>query len=353
MASGTASRRATSILLGAAVVLMAMVFWPLWQPLLVAAVLAGVLYPPYERLTIRLHGKRSLLAALFTVGTVLLILLPLAGIVLIAIREALGAAAVIKKTLASSGVEGLIARAPNPLEGWLRQILRHIPNQIDEIESQLASSGRWALSTLSWTLSAVGQFAFLLVMMLIAFFFLLRDGPQLVDWIARATPLPPERMRELMREFRLVARSILGANLITGAVQAAVATAGYFIGHAPSPIFFGLLTLFASLIPSVGTALVTFPVAALVLLLGHRWSALFLGLWALLMVGLIDNILRPMLIRGGARLHGALVFFSLIGGAAAFGAVGLFLGPLVLTFFLTAFRFSRRGRGELPWVHEP
>ena len=77
----------------------------------------------------------------------------------------------------------------------------------------------------------------------------------------------------------------------------------------------------------------TLPVAGLVLLLGHKWAALFLALWALVVVGLIDNMLRPWLIRGGVQLHGALVFFSLIGALGAFGAVGLFLGPLAAGVF--------------------
>ena len=72
-------------------------------------------------------------------------------------------------------------------------------------------------------------------MMLIAFFFLLRDGRALVDWLAEATPLPAERVRELMREFRTVARSVLGANFITGAVQAVVATIGFYIGQRAQP----------------------------------------------------------------------------------------------------------------------
>ena len=79
------------------------------------------------------------------------------------------------------------------------------------------------------------------------------------------------------------------------------------------------------------------------LLLGHPWAALFLALWALVVVGLIDNLLRPMLIRGGGQLHGALVFFSLIGAMAAFGAVGLFLGPLALVFFLATVRTRAPG----------
>ena len=201
---------------------------------------------------------------------------------------------------------------------------------------------------MSSALAIIEHFGLKLALMLIAFFFLLRDGRALVDWIIGATPLRPERVRFMMREFRDVARSVLGANFITGLVQAAIATGGFFIARAPSPVFFGLVTLFASLIPSVGTALVTLPVAGLVLLLGHPWAALFLALWALVVVGLIDNVLRPMLIRGGVQLHGALVFFSLIGAIGAFGAVGLFLGPLALVFFLAVVRTRRLEREGLP-----
>ena len=97
----------------------------------------------------------------------------------------------------------------------------------------------------------------------------------------------------------------------------------------------------------VGTALVTFPVAGLMLLLGHPWSALFLAVWAALAVGLVDNLLRPMLIRGQGQLNGALVFFSLIGAMSAFGAEGLFVGPLALAFFLAVVR-TRRHERETP-----
>src|SRR5204863_1725844 len=198
--------------------------------------------------------------------------------------------------------------------------------EFKEAQAELATGSRWALGVLSGALAVIARVGFRLAMMLIAFFFLLRDGRALIDWLIGATPLPPDRVREMMREFRAVGRSVLGANFVTGAVQAVVATIGFAIARAPSPIFFGLLTLFTSLIPSVGTALVTFPVAGLVLLLGHPWAALFLAIWGAVAVGLIDNLIRPLLIRGGSQqLHGALVFFSLIGAMSAFGAVGLFI----------------------------
>ena len=332
------------MLVTAATLLIAAVVWPLWRPLLVAAVLAGVLSPLYEKAVRHLGGRRSLAAGLFTAATVFLILLPLAVLALIAIREAVQAVGIVRDTIASEGVGGLIEKAPDSIEGWLHQLEKHMPTEIDKAQSQFAAGGRWAFGAVSGALAVLGRFGFKLAMMLIAYFFLLRDGRKLIGWLAEATPLPADRVRALLREFRTTARSVLGANFITGAVQAVIATVGFFIGGAPSPIFFGLVTLFASLIPSVGTALVTLPVAGLVLLLGHPWKALFLALWALVVVGLIDNVLRPLLIRGGVQLHGALVFFSLLGALSAFGAVGLFLGPLALVFFLATVRIMRAER---------
>jgi predicted PurR-regulated permease PerM len=341
VAEGVARRRAQAVVVAAATLLIAAVAFPLWRPLLVAAVLAGVLTPKYDATVQRLHGHRSLVAALFTIATVVLILIPFAGLTMIAVHEAANAIAVVKRTLAAEGMAGLIARAPDPLEGWLHRLL---PSQLDAARP-LAAGSRWAMGAMSAALSVVARFGIRLLLMLIAFFFLLRDGRALVEWLIGATPLAPDRVRWMMREFRGVSRSVLGANFVTGAAQAIVATIGFAIGHAPSPVFFGLLTLFSSLVPSVGTMLVTMPVAGLVLLLGRPWSALFLALWGAFVVGLIDNIIRPLLIRGtGQQLNGALVFFSLIGAMSAFGAIGLFLGPLALAFFLAVVRTRRQER---------
>jgi predicted PurR-regulated permease PerM len=345
---GQSRRAAQTIVTGAATALIIAVALPLWRPLLVAAVLAGVLSPLCESAVRRLGGRRSLGAGLFTAASVILILIPVAALAIVAVHEATEVVGIVRSTFESEGIKGLIAKAPDQIEGSLQALVNLLPTEIDRAESRFVAGGRLALGALAGALAMLGHFAIWFVLMLVALFFLLRDGHALVDWFAGATPLAPERVREMMREFRLVARSVLGANFITAAVQAAVATIGFAIARAPSPIFFGLLCLFSSLIPSVGTALVTFPVAGLMLLLGHPWAALFLALWAAIAVGLIDNLLRPMLIRGKGQLHGALVFFSLIGAITAFGAVGLFLGPLALAFFLAVARTRQRQRETLP-----
>ena len=340
---GSERRTAQMIVTGAATALIIAVALPLWRPLLVAAVLAGTLSPLYEAAVRRLGGRRSLGAGLFTSATVILILIPVALLATIAIREATQVVGLVRDIIESEGIKGLIARAPDPIEGWLHRLVKLLPTEIDRAGSPFGAGGRWALGALSGALAVLALFSLRFVLMLIALFFLLRDGPALIDWFMGATPLAPERVREMMREFRVVARSVVGANFITAAAQASVATIGFAIARAPSPIFFGLLCLFSSLIPSVGTTLVTFPVAGLMLLLGHPWSALFLALWGAAVVGLIDNLLRPMLIRGEDQ-HSALVFFSLIGAMSAFGAEGLFVGPLALAFFLAVVRTRRRER---------
>jgi predicted PurR-regulated permease PerM len=322
-----------------AAALVGVIAWPIWRPLLVAAVIAGVLGPAYAKVVKRLGGRRSLVAGLFTAATVLIILIPLTALAAVAVREATSAFNIVRSTLESGGVAGLIEKAPDPIERWLDRAQSQLPEKLENARQELTTGGRWTLGALSSTLGVVGRFGFQLAMMLIALFFLLRDGRALLDWLADATPLGG-RVRTLAREFRAVARSVVAANLITGLGQALVATVGFYIARAPSPIFFGLLTVFASLIPSVGTALITLPVAGLLLLLGHPWAALFLASWSLVIVGLIDNLLRPLLIRGG-NLHGALVFFSLIGAIAAVGPVGLLLGPILLTFLVAAVRISR------------
>jgi len=349
MGQGNA-RRAAAVLVGAATLLLAVIVWPIWRPLVVAALLVGVSEPLYRRGLARFGRHRSLLTLLFTLAIVLLVLVPLAAIVVISTREILSAVTHVRAALTDGGIEGVLSQSPSWLLRLVHRLQHRMPGISNELRSHLAASGRWALGMLSGGLSVVASLAFELALMLIAYFFLLRDGAGLVDWLGRATPLPAPRVREFLREFQKTARSVLGANLATGAIQAAVATVGFLIAHAPSPILFALLTMVASLIPSIGTTLVTLPLAGLLLVLGHHWAALFLALWAVFIVGLIDNLVRPWLIRGQSHLDGALIFFSLIGAVGAFGAIGLLIGPLVLTFFIAALRVNRSVKQD--WLRE-
>lgn len=331
-----------AVLVGA-LLLLSWVLVPLWQPLLFAAILAAGLAGVQQWLARRLRGWRYLAAGIATVGVVILIVTPVAILGTMAVRQAMEVILGAREVLEGGGLSKLIRPLPDALERYVRPWLERISRQLQSIPIGTGSAaGRWAALQVQSVLATVVTFSFDLVMMLIALFFLLADGTKLVDWIRRVSPLGRGRTQELLEEFRLVARSLIGSNFITGVVQATVATSGYYLARAPQPLFFGLITLLTSFIPSVGTAIVSVPLALFMLLTGHPWAAFFLAVWGLLVVGTIDNLLRPWLMRSEMHVHGALLFFVIIGGISLFGIAGLVVGPMALTLFMTMLRFYAR-----------
>jgi predicted PurR-regulated permease PerM len=171
-------------------------------------------------------------------------------------------------------------------------------------------------------------------MMLIAFYFFLVDGRDLVRWLSDVLPLRRGQTERLLMDFRRVSVAVIVSSVATAGIQAGMAFVGYLIARVPNPIFFGIVTFVVGLIPAVGAGAVVLIAAGLLFLSGHAGWALFLAIWGIGPVGLIDNVVKPYLIRGGIELHGAVVFFSLLGGIAYFGLVGLIAGPLIVSFFL-------------------
>jgi predicted PurR-regulated permease PerM len=180
------------------------------------------------------------------------------------------------------------------------------------------------------------------VFMLIALFFFLVDGRRLLRWLEEVSPLERGKFQEIALEVRQAVVSVLLSTLVTAAIQAAFALAAYLIARVPQPFFFGLVTFLFALVPVIGAASITVAVAVLMLATGHTGAAIFLFVWGLAVVGLVDNLVKPWLIKDRVRLHGAVVFFALMGGLLMFGVKGLIAGPLIVAFFVAVLRvFSR------------
>lgn len=333
---------AFGVLLLAAVVLVTWVAFPLWKPLLLASVLATATYGPYQRLTKRLHGRRRLAAWIMTILILVAVLIPIAIVAAITIREAINAYEYIVSALREGGVNELISRLPERAENLVRSVWSALPAPPARLPEQAAGGGLGLARLLGDVVSGIGSVLFSTAMLLIAYFALLTDGKRLLLWIEDVSPLRGRQTLELLTELRTVSRSVLRSTVVTGGAQALVAAIGYAIAGVPNVIFFGLLTFFASFIPSVGTAIIAVPLAAALIVLGNTWQGIFLLAWTAGVVGLVDNLLKPLLIQNGMHLHGVVVFFSLVGGVLVFGAIGLILGPLTVTFLLTMIRFGYR-----------
>lgn len=342
MSDERSSRRFFFGLLFASLLLVAAVAWPLASSLFMAVVLAGVLAPLQERLAGWLRGRRSLASGILVLALLFLVIGPLAGLSAVMVREAADGVRFILETVRSEGASGLMEMLPAPLQELGARALARLGDLNAFIEKQLSAQGGRAASAVGAALLATGTLLFQLVMMLIALFFLLIHGDALAAWVEDASPMRPGQTRELVVEFRRVSYAVIVSTLATAGVQALVAFVGYLIAGVPHAVFFAFITFFVAIIPAIGAGTVGLFAALILLLTGHPYMAIFLALWSLVVVGLIDNVVKPYLIKGGVQMAGAVVFFSLIGGLAAFGMVGLIIGPLAVALFLALLRMYQR-----------
>jgi predicted PurR-regulated permease PerM len=350
MRTQQSARRVFTVLIVTSLLLMALIIRPFAEALFFAAVLAGALHPLYRRLNRKLRDRRTLSASLLCAGVVLALLMPVGGVVAFAVREAVDGVRLVVNTVRSEGVTGLAERLPEPLRGAATNLLEQMPSEeleIDRLVQQQASErGGTAARAVTGALAATGAAVLQSMLMLIALFFLLVDGAGLVTWVEQISPLQPGQATELMREFRKVSVAVLVSSLATAGLQAVVAYIGYLIARVPHPLFFATFTFFVAFVPAVGAGGVVLAVALLLIALGHPWFALFLAIWGVVVVGLVDNIVKPLLVRRGMDMHGGIVFFALLGGLAAFGSVGLIAGPLIVAFFLALLRIYQRDYGR-------
>lgn len=332
------ARRFFLALMLVAIALLGAVILPIASALFIAAVLAGVLWPLQQRLSARLRGRRGLAAGILTFAVVVLVIGPLLGFSTFAIKEGTKGVEFVIETVRSEGVVGLVDRLPPPIDRGAHALIELLPK---ETGADLNAAGE-ASAAIGRVVKATGRLLFQLVMMLIALYFLLVDGAAFVAWLDAASPLGPGQTRELLDGFKRVAYAVIVSTVVTSGVQAVAALIGYLIAQVPHPFFFTGVTFFSAFVPAAGAAAICVLAAVVLFVTGHPYMAIFLGAWGLVVVGLVDNVVKPLLIRRGMELRGAIVFFALIGGLAAFGGVGLLLGPLIVALFLALVRMYQR-----------
>jgi predicted PurR-regulated permease PerM len=326
----------------AALLLLGFVIFPVASELFLAAVLAGVLWPVRQAVTRRMGGKRNLAAGLLTVGVVLLLLGPVAMIAAFVIRDGSDGVRFASDAVRSDDVARMVRLLPDATQEFVNDAIARVPRNLDDVMGRVDAEADKTAAAVGAAVAATSSFAFHAVLMVIALYFLLVRGDELVSWLDTVSPLGPGHTQELLATFKRVSFAVVVSAVITAGVQAAVALVGYMIARVPSPVFFALVTFFVAFIPAVGAAAVCLAAAALLVVTGHPYMALFLALWGLAVVGLVDNLIKPLLIRRGLEIHGGIVFFALIGGLAAFGAIGMLVGPLVVALFLALLRIYHR-----------
>jgi predicted PurR-regulated permease PerM len=325
---------------------LALVVWtmfPLASPLLIGAAVAGAAYKLHLKIARKLGGRPKTSALILCFILLILVLLPLVGVGAVIARNISAAGVFVRDTLQGGGFERFVESLPGPLERVGEWLQNEMPD-FGHLESVLAQQGGKAAQAARSALAGAGRFGFNAVLMLVAVYLLLVDGSRLLRWIERVSPLGPDDTRQLLHNFRDVSVAVIVATVGTAAAQAGLALVGYLIAGVPHAFSFGLISFFLALIPFVGGAATGLALSGLLMINGRWIAAIFLLAWSVGVVGLADNVLRPLIMRGDVPISGGVLFFSLLGGLATFGAVGLLLGPLIVSFFLAATRLHVRDR---------
>lgn len=193
---------------------------------------------------------------------------------------------------------------------------------------------QWLLSVTSTIINNAFQLVTNFLFLIVCLFFMFRDGKKILVKIMQLTPLHDRYDLEIYKKFQEVSYAALLATFLTAIAQAVVAAVAYAIVGLPV-LFLGLATAVASIIPLFGTVLIWGPIALYFMFIGAWGKAIFLVLWGAIVIGLVDNVLRPWVMKGHTHIHPFILFFGILGGVVAFGFWGIIYGPLIIAIGLT------------------
>jgi predicted PurR-regulated permease PerM len=343
-AQGTFYARVGVLLLSALLLyVVARIVAPLWQPLMWAVMIGALLAPLNARLADRLGGRPQLASSITTLGVLLLLLLPLLGM---AAAVATQAKQLVSRINASSlSVSSSLDPSTYPVLARPLQWLEDTAGvTLEQIHAWVVAAARRLLEVVassggSVVLGAVGTMVSV-VLTLFVLFFVLRDGPRFANTLVRMLPIEPQLRGKLRRHLIDVTRAVFMGIGLTAVAQGVLLGIGFAVAGLPSPLVFGVLAVLFALVPFVGPAILWIPAALWLLSQGQPYWAIFLTVWGVVLVGSVDNFLRPLLISGRAEVPTLAVFIGVMGGLSAFGFLGLFLGPIVLGLLVALFRFA-------------
>jgi len=330
--------------------------WLMLQPfvevLLWASVLVVVFYPVHKRLTARTKSP-GLSAALSSLLVIATILVPLTLVTWAVVNEVANVAQSVQDNVSS------LLDPNSPTTGralkWLGKYVNvdQLRSQQYVVERLKGLSGQIAgrtLGVVGGLVGAVVEIFFVIFTM----YYLFRDGEWITDWLRDVLPLEKAQSHEIFARMRdVISASVYGVVAIA-TVQGALGGLMFWLLGLPSALVWGVVMIFMSMIPVLGSFVVWVPAAIFLAATGHWGKAAILTAWGALVIGSIDNFLRPKLVGGKTKLHELLIFFSVLGGLQVFGVLGLVVGPVIVAVTLALMDvFREMGRPAAETLQEP
>lgn len=316
----------------------------LWVALPVAVgVLLGVLMaftaqPLFESIQ-RKTGRRRLAAFVTVLLSALSIVVVAGGCGYLFVTKGV---LLVRRLVDAVSAPGASASVLEKVEGPLRLVGVSQEMLTERVRSALASLAAGAAVWAEHIVAATASALLALFLAVLTMHIVLPRWTRMALWAQKTLPIRPAYTRELFVEFRRIGRATLLGTVVTGIAQGIFAALGYFIARVPEPVFFGVATAVASLVPAVGTLIVWVPIGVVLIASGHVLAGVFVLVWGVAVItGLSDYVLRPRLV-GGEQYPTIVTFVALFGGVEVFGLEGLIVGPLIMALGVAILRIYSR-----------
>ncbi|MFP5429710.1 MAG: AI-2E family transporter [Gammaproteobacteria bacterium] len=336
-------RNSRRLLLGVFLAGLLLLGWQVLSPFVIPVAWAGILvyvtWPLYAWLRARLGGRHTPSALVMTVLLAFILILPILWVVFLLQSEISGVYHQLAQQLARGklSVPEVILDIP-----WLGKELQAFLDRLnaspETLKAQLTEWSNYALNHAVGFVGGVGRNAGKLGFALLTAFFLYRDGEVVVRQIRQVlSQVLDERIDDYLNAMGDMSRAVVYGIVLTALAQGLLAGIGYAVAGMANPVFLGVLTALIAFIP-FGTPFAWGAVCVWLFLTGQTWAAIGLFLWGTFVVSWVDNIIRPLVISNATRIPFLIVMFGVLGGLAAFGMVGLFLGPVILAVMVAVWR---------------
>lgn len=317
-------------LLTASVALLLALAYPFMGALVVSLTLAIAFRSPFRKLVKKFKGKRGLAAIATIVIIIILVVIPLSLIGTKVFKEI----SILYQNYAIGGSQSSFL---GQITGSDSRLAKYFPGVNFDLQSYIGRGIEWLFTNLNEIFSSAIKIVFNLFIIFTTLFYLFRDGSKLRRSIIKFSPLTDNETDSVISQLELTINAVVKGTVIIAIIQGLLAGIGFSLFGISEPVLWGILATVASLLPGLGTGLIFLPMVIYLSVTGSYSSSIGLALWGILVVGLVDNFLRPFLLERDIKIHPLFIFLSVLGGLSLFGTLGFILGPLILS---TAFSLT-------------
>lgn len=323
-----------------------LVIKPFLLDIFMALVLFFTAKPLYRALTRLLRGYKALASAITCLILLLIILIPLFSLMSIIATQALDFSSQVTKGMQNGELWHWISVKVDGFKLALSNLNLPLPPgeiKLEQIvQTVVTKASAFVYTNAVDLIKGFSVFLFDLLLVLFIAFFMFLQGDDFIAAIKQLSPLESAHNEEILRETETTIKATLWGTVIVAFAQGALGGVGFLIVGLPQPAFWGTVMIPASVIPVVGSTIIWGPAAIYLLVTGHITKGVILILWGGVVVSVIDNILKPILVKGSSETPSIFILFSILGGLTYFGMIGFILGPLILSFLLSLLRIYQK-----------